>query len=80
MSRWWGSILRRGPKVRKMNPIRRPPLEGLDGKWVAIRDRRVIAAADRPDELYAHLHELQIEGATIIRVPGDGEPEMVGLG
>jgi len=70
----------RNSKMRKMEPVRRPSLEGLEGKWVAIRDDQVVAAAERPDDLYRNLHAKQIKGTTMVRVPGSGEPEMVGLG
>ena len=55
-------------------------LYGLEGKWVAVKDRRVVAASDTPDGLYQDLHARQIRGAMMLRVPGEHDPEMVGLG
>lgn len=55
-------------------------LRGLEGKWVALKNGRVIAANATPDGLYRDLHARQIQGATILRVPGEHDPEMVGLG
>ncbi|MGZ5297541.1 MAG: DUF5678 domain-containing protein, partial [Actinomycetota bacterium] len=50
------------------------------GRWVALKDGEVIAAQDTFDHLYRYLHANQIRGATIVRAPAEGEPEMVGLG
>jgi len=33
-----------------------------------------------PDDLYRDLHARQICGTTILRVPDEHDPEMVGLG
>lgn len=61
--------------VRVVNALR-----GFEGKWVALRDGRVVAAQDTFDRLYTDLHQRRILGATILRAPAEGEPEMVGLG
>jgi hypothetical protein len=55
-------------------------LKGLEGKWVALKNGEVIAANETPDALYRDLHARQIRGTTILRVPDEHEPEMVGLG
>jgi hypothetical protein len=50
------------------------------GRWVALMEGAVVAAAETADRLYADLHSKQIRGATIIRAPAEDEPELVGLG
>lgn len=55
-------------------------LDGYEGRWVALKDGKVIAAQETFDHLYQYLHANQIRGATIVRAPAEGEPEMVGLG
>lgn len=55
-------------------------LRGLEGKWVALQNGEVIAASDTADGVYRDLHARQIRGTTILRVPDEHEPEMVGLG
>ena len=65
----------------KAEPVRlTDALEGYEGRWVALKDGEVIAAQDTFDHLYHYLHANQIRGATIMRAPAEGEPEMVGLG
>ncbi len=55
-------------------------LRGLDGKWIAIKDHQVVAAAETPYALVSSLREKGIGGAAIIRAPAVEEPEMVGFG
>lgn len=55
-------------------------VRGFEGKWVALKDRRVVEARDTADAVYLALREQGIRGATIMRVPAIGEPELVGLG
>ena len=55
-------------------------VRGFEGKWVALKDRRVVKARDTADAVYLALREQGILGATIMRVPAIGEPELVGLG
>lgn len=65
----------------KVEPVKlADALEGYEGRWVALRGGKVIAAQDTFDRLYQYLHANQIRGATIVRAPAEGEPEMVGLG
>lgn len=67
--------------MMKMEPIGRADvLRGLGGKWVALQDNEVVEVQQTPDALYMALHGKQITGATVVRVPDDEEPEMVGLG
>lgn len=73
--------MHRHPEIARLEPIKRTELlQGFAGKWVAVKEGEVIAAQETPDALYAHLHGKRITGATLIRVPDDEEPEMVGLG
>ncbi len=55
-------------------------VRGFEGKWVALKDRRVVEARDTADAVYLALREQGIRGATIMRIPAIGEPELVGLG
>lgn len=63
-----------------------PPIEiaealrGFEGKWVALKEGVVVGAATTAYDLYADLHARQIKGTTILRVPAEDEPELVGLG
>lgn len=59
------------------------PVDGLEGKWVAVKDGEVVAADDTMDGLLLRLHESQrpgVRNATVLRVPPRDEPELVGLG
>jgi Family of unknown function (DUF5678) len=58
----------------------REAVRGFEGKWVALKDRRVVEARDTADAVYLALREQGIRGATIMRVPAIGEPELVELG
>jgi len=67
--------------MRKMTPLSvSNQVRGAEGKWVAMKDGRVIVVAETPDEVYRQLHGKQVTGATLLRVPSEGEPELVGLG
>lgn len=55
-------------------------LEGLDGKWVALRGDEVVLANESPYELAAELRRRGIRDVSIIRAPGTDEPEMVAFG
>lgn len=50
------------------------------GAWVALKDGEVVDARATPYELVAVLHSRGISDTTIVRVPGESEPELVGLG
>jgi hypothetical protein len=72
---------RRAQMNTRAEPIRiAAELREVPGKWVAIKDRRVVDAAETPDALYWHLKTHGIKGATIIRSPGEYEPLQIGLG
>jgi hypothetical protein len=67
--------------IRVMKPIRiADDLEGLAGQWVAVKDGKVVEAGSTPDAVGLKLRSRQIRGATILRVPAEGEPELVGIG
>ena len=67
--------------ARTMTPVELPEdIRGAEGRWAAIKNGRVIGVQDTPDSLYTYLHANQITGATILRVPTEDEPELVGLG
>jgi hypothetical protein len=67
--------------ARTMAPVELPDdLRGAEGKWAAIKGGKVVGIQDTADRLYTYLHSNQITGATILRVPTEEEPELVGLG
>ena len=69
------------PPIRVMEPLRvADDLEGLAGQWIAVKDGKVVAAGPTPDAVGMKLRSKQIRGATILRVPAEGEPELVGIG
>ena len=80
--------MRRLPRKRQgrtpagpLEPVRLTALvRGFEGNWVALKDREVVAAAKTPDQVVEMLRSKGIDGATILRVPGENEPELVGLG
>jgi hypothetical protein len=82
VTRWLRRLIGKGSKsLRQMEPIRlSEQLSGLDGQWVAIKDGRVVAAQSTVDALRLHLHERDIVGTSMLRVPGREEPELVGFG
>jgi len=64
-------------------PERLPPsLKGWEGKWVAIKDGEVIAAAHNARELVPKLHELgpEGEGAVARYVPPPSDTIVIGVG
>ncbi len=44
------------------------------GRWVAVRDKRVLVAADRPDEVISWLRTNHADAALIFRLAAEGEP------
>ena len=67
--------------MAKATPVRiLAMVQGLEGKWVAILDSKVVAAGETFDSVYSVLGDRGEGDATILRVPGEGEPEPVGLG
>jgi hypothetical protein len=67
--------------MKRVEPVRVVhALQGLEGRWVAMRGEEVVTAAPTFDALYADLREHKIRDATVLRVPGENEPEPVGLG
>jgi hypothetical protein len=50
------------------------------GCWIALKSGQVVDARSTPYELVASLHDRGIQDTTIIRVPGEDEAELVGLG
>ena len=69
------------PSIRAMKPARiADDLEGLAGQWVGVKDGKVVAAGPTPDAVGMKLRSKRIRGATILRVPAEGEPELVGIG
>lgn len=59
-------------------------LRGFEGRWVAVKDGKVVAAAETMDRLLLTLQESQlgssVRNATVLRVPAENEAELVGLG
>jgi hypothetical protein len=67
--------------VRVFTPTRvAEDLSGLAGMWVAVKDGRVIEAGRTPDAVGMRLRARNIRDAAILRVPGEGEPDLVGIG
>jgi hypothetical protein len=74
---WWQQ---KGTGMSELPPANVDTLRQLAGQWVAIRDGRILTAKDTFDQVYHHLHERQERGTTILRIPADEEPELVGFG
>jgi hypothetical protein len=87
LSRLWRAIAsrRRVSDMAANEPVDLASrLQGFQGKWVAVKDGEVVAAAETMDRLLLTLHESQrgpaVRNATILRVPAEHEAELVGLG
>jgi muramidase (phage lysozyme) len=82
MARWFRDRRRgKNDPMREIQPVRvRDALRGLEGKWVAMRGDEVVRAAWTFDALYQELREHHIRDASVLRVPGEHEPEPVGIG
>ena len=81
MRSWLRRILRR--TVANQEPVKLDMIQirqQFAGSWVALKDGGVVEACRTPYELVAALHERNIVDTTIIRIPGESEPELVGLG
>jgi len=48
--------------------------------WIAMKGGEIVEARPTSYELIATLRERDIANATVIRVAGESEPELVGLG
>lgn len=84
-SLWKGLLARlRNPKVSRDPVVSPASLRGFEGRWVAVKDGEVVAAAETMDQLIMALRDSQrgpeVRNATILRVPGEHEAELVGLG
>ncbi len=65
----------------KLKPVPYPrELEGLEGKWVAVVDNNVLAAAETSRDLVAEMRRRHITGATVRYVAPAEEGYKVGLG
>jgi hypothetical protein len=79
----YNGVVRNPAESGIMEPLRLSEmLQGLEGKWVAIKDGEVVEAADNADALFRRLRSKQIRGASVLRVPTEKEheAELVGLG
>lgn len=79
----YNGVVRNPAESGIMEPLRLSEmLQGLEGKWVALKDGEVIEAADNADALFKRLRSKKIRGASVLRVPTekDHEAELVGLG
>lgn len=66
---------------RRARPRRLPvAVREMPGKWVAVKDGEVVAARETPDQLLSELRRRGVRGARILRAPGEGDVELVGLG
>jgi hypothetical protein len=64
-----------------MEPVKlAEKLRGFEGQWVALKGGKVIVAGRTPDSVVKQLRGKQIQDATVLRVPAEDEPELVGLG
>jgi hypothetical protein len=67
--------------MRQMTPVMLPEsVSGAEGKWIALKDGEIVAMEETPAALYAWLHQRRITGTTVLRIPDEGEAELVGLG
>lgn len=67
--------------VDKLTPVPYPQeLYGLEGKWVAVRDGKVVAAAETSRQLVARMREQHIVGARVQYVAPPEDGYKVGLG
>lgn len=58
-----------------------PEFDLYPGKWVAVLDRKVVAAADTPRELLPKVEALGLAGKAIFRyVPPDDDVVVIGVG
>ncbi len=72
---------RKARQARVFEPRRiADDLDGFAGMWVAVKDGRVVEAGRTPDAVVLKLRAKRVRGATILRVPAEGEPELVGIG
>ena len=74
---------RYGPLVAspRPEPIRTNQLAPeVRGHWIAMKNGEVVDAGRTFDELQPRLHERDITDVTVMRVPSEHEPELVGLG
>lgn len=55
-------------------------VQQLPGKWVAIKDGKVVEAGATPDQVVAALQRRDITGAYVTRLPAEDDKELVGLG
>jgi Family of unknown function (DUF5678) len=79
----YNGVVRDPAESGTMEPLRLSEmLQGLEGKWVALKGGKVIEAADNADALFKRLRAKQIRDASVLRVPAeqDHEAELVGLG
>lgn len=79
----YGVTVPLAPSSEPVEPVRH--LEDLDnwiGKWVAVKDKKVIAASDSSRGLVYELHKLgpAARGATTQFVPPPSSSFMVGVG
>lgn len=78
----WRKWMRRRPVSDKSEPeggLARVQQE-YAGAWAAFKGGKVVEARRTPYELVAALHERDITDTTIVRIPGEQEPELIGLG
>jgi hypothetical protein len=86
--RWWRArtwgyrlAMREPPGRHGVSPLDlSEALRSCPGKWVALRQGKMVEVRDTPYALVQALHERDIADATIIRAPDPSEPELVGLG
>lgn len=72
------------PTARSHPPVEPEPhlaaLDEYEGKWVAVKDDRVVEAAETSSDLAHRLHQRHIRGAIFRYVPHATGSERVGIG
>ena len=64
-----------------LEPVRLADLlKEVPGRWVAMHNGEIIEVRATLDELMLALQAKGTTDATVMRAPGAGEPELVGLG
>lgn len=66
---------------RRLEPVRQPPeLHEFRGKWVAVKDGRVVAAANSSLELVSEVRRQLLKGAVAQYVPEPSDTITIGVG
>lgn len=64
----------RGPAVAVLERLNAADRKKYAGRWVAVSDGRVLAAAHSPTELERLIRQKELKAELVFRVPAEGEP------